>query len=60
MVKTVVDIEVVGLKGVAYRGGVDMSIKAVALELWRDKTDGGGRERALSTGRMWQRGGGAS
>ena len=32
VVKTVVDIEVVGLKGAAYRGGVDMPTEAVALE----------------------------
>jgi len=49
----VVDIEVVVLEGAAYRGGVvDMPMKAVALELWRDKTDG--RRRASSIGRMWQ------
>ena len=53
----VVDIEVVVLEGAAYRGGVDIPMKAVALELWRDKTDGGGGGRASSTGRMWQRGG---
>ena len=47
----VVDIEVVVLEGAAYRGGVvDMPMKAVALELWRDKTDGGGGGRASSTG----------
>ena len=35
VVKIVVDIEVVGLKGAAYRGGVDMPMEAVALEACR-------------------------